>query len=286
MIDEWEEFLAYTTTPSYTVTDKRAASFMGRFTMDMITKNIGLSRVLTILARGYLHHKADGSLLDCDPYLRTDHVRNALCAWCSIPKARHAKKTADWYYETDFRKLHDQFPELVDTEGRGWYYRHVHGIANFMLTNPTRVHKSLAEKAEKISTGFDAQWRNKVVQFQVPLFSPNTQGGWIIRFDDVIADALEQGPLRNLDITLSPELEERIVQLTPPKIPIPMVQMLAKFYLANKQEDCPWVVLPVSNFDAYFGSTAFSRMYLPKLPQELVERLPMGMGVCMYRFLM
>lgn len=44
------------------------------------------------------------------------------------------------------------------------------------------------------------------------------------------------------------------------------------YYLANRQEDCEWVVLPVTNFDAYFGDTNFSKKQLPKIPVGIIER--------------
>jgi len=42
------------------------------------------------------------------------------------------------------------------------------------------------------------------------------------------------------------------------------------------------VVLPVANFDAYFGDTSFSKKYLPKIPAEIVERSN-AFGISRYR---
>lgn len=44
------------------------------------------------------------------------------------------------------------------------------------------------------------------------------------------------------------------------------------FYYANKPEDRSWVVMPVTNFDAYWQTTSFSRKWLPTLDGLLVER--------------
>lgn len=50
---------------------------------------------------------------------------------------------------------------------------------------------------------------------------------------------------------------------------------------------CAWcsvpesVALPVTNFEAYFG-TAFGRKHLPKLPTEVFERSDSGYGVSRY----
>ena len=95
-------------------------------------------------------------------------------------------------------------------------------------------------------------------QFQIATFSPETKGGWVLRFDDILADALELGPLRSPTITLPPGLEQRLAGSFPSAKPEVLLTLL-RYYVANKQEDSPWVVLPVASFDAYFGTTAFSK---------------------------
>ena len=62
---------------------------------------------------------------------------------------------------------------------------------------------------KKLSRGFDDAWRNKMLQFQTPIFSPMTRGEWVLRFDDILADAKEQGRLRDRDILLFAETPER-----------------------------------------------------------------------------
>ena len=85
MTNEWKEFKAYTEPVNYTATGKRDTAYLGRMTFETITEYVGMARILTILARGYLFHNADGSLRDGDPYARVEYARNALCAWCSVP---------------------------------------------------------------------------------------------------------------------------------------------------------------------------------------------------------
>ena len=105
-----------------------------------------------------------------------------------------------------------------------------------------------------------------------PNFLSQTKGAWTLRFDDVLADALELGPLRREEPELPPELTEKIEAVLPKEVPAKVVCTLISYYLANKQEDCEWVVLPVTNFDAYFGDTSFSKKQLPKIPAEILER--------------
>ena len=282
MLNEWKDFQAYTKPVTYSAAGKRDTTYMRRFTFDTMRNIEGLSRVLTILARGYLFHTEDGSLTT-SPRKRIDHARRALCAWCSIPDKKKATPKEAWQFDSDFSELHWEFPGLVDEQGRGWFYRHVHCVADFVLTHPGVTSKSAQDKCLLIQKGFDAAWREKVIQFQTPIFSPGTRGQWIMRFDDAIADALELGPLRQNEVSLSPELEARIQTLTPKGLPPEVIPTLIAYYMVNKPEDSNWVVLPVANFDAYFGNTSFGRKYLKMIPQEIMERSDSGYGVCRYR---
>ena len=85
MLNEWQEFLDYTGAVTYTAAGKNDTTYLGRFTFDTLLDFEGLTRVLTILARGYLFHGAEGSILQGDPRSRIDYARRALCAWCSVP---------------------------------------------------------------------------------------------------------------------------------------------------------------------------------------------------------
>ena len=95
--------------------------------------------------------------------------------------------------------------------------------------------------------------------------------------------ALELGPLRDKEQSLPPELVEQLRTLTPKGVPVEMVETLAAYYLANRPEDSDWVVLPVANFDAYFGTTSFGRKYLKQIPETILERSETGFGQCRYR---
>ena len=282
MLNEWQEFLDYTGAVSYTARSKSDTAYMGRFTFTTILEFKGLARVLTIIARGYMYHGADGNILAGEPRERLGYVRRALCAWCSVPDSKRAAPDKARPSKCHFEELHELFPEVVDADGSGWFHRHVHRLARFVLDNPDKVRKTAIPKAEVIEAGFDAAWRNKVIQFQVPLFSENTKGAWTLRFDDVIADALELGPLQNAEHELPTAYLERLRTVTPKEVPLEVVRVLVLYYAAHRQDDSDWVVLPTTNFEAYFG-TVFGRKYLPKLPPEIFDRSDSGYGVGRYR---
>ena len=281
--NEWAEFLAYTKAPTYAVRNKKDNGFLGRFTMDMLMENYGFARILTVLARGYLFHNPDGTLKEGDPYDRTDDARNALCAWCSIPDKKNATPKEEWQFKTDFRELHDAFHELVDKDGCGWYIRHLRGIANFINANHDKVGKTTHKLADNIEK-LEAAWRKKVIQYQIPIFSAGTKSDRILRFDDVIADALELGALRTESIRLTDEQEQWLAAATPKSVPLNVTRALLEYYIANKPTDSDWCVLPVTNVEAFLGSSALGRMYIKKLPESFAERKYAGCGVEMYRF--
>ena len=41
---------------------------------------------------------------------------------------------------------------------------------------------------------------------------------------------------------------------------------------ANKPTDTDWVVLPIANFDCYYGNTNFSKKWLSKIPTAILSR--------------
>lgn len=278
MLNEWREFLDYTGPVIYRAAGKQDTTWLGRFTFEALRDFSGLSRILTILARGFLFHDRSGERLSGEPRAHIETARRGLCAWCSAPGQR--KK--DWQYQTDFTPLHEEFPELVDEDGRGWFCRHFHGAMTFAAEHPDVVRKSYADAAKTLDQKFDAQWRDKVRQFQIPPFAPSTDGAWTLRFDDVLADALELGPLRQMEVELPGELLDRVDVLCPEKLPTQVLHTLIAYYAANRSEDSDWVVLPVTNFDCFFGDTNFGRKHLHLLPPEIIERTN-SLGVSRYR---
>ena len=194
MLNEIQEFLGYTTPVSYTVKAKADTTYLRHFTLDFFTSFDGLNRVLTIIARGYLFQNGVPDV---------NRAKRALRAWSSIPESKKATPKEEWQYRTDFRELHEEFPELVDRNGKGWFCRHAHGVEKFILKNAEQINSRKVPQAEKIRKNFDGRWRTKVEQLQNSIFNFNTKGGWVFRFDDAIAEALELGPLQNHEIILS-----------------------------------------------------------------------------------
>ena len=84
MLNEWQEFLNYTEPVAYRASGKKDTAWLGRFTFEALRDFSGMNRILTILARGFLFHAPDGTLLPGNPRERISFAYDGLCAWCSI----------------------------------------------------------------------------------------------------------------------------------------------------------------------------------------------------------
>ena len=69
MLNEWQEFLDYTEPVEYRASSKKDTTWLGRFTFEALRDFSGMNRILTIIARGFLFHASDGTLLSGDPFV-------------------------------------------------------------------------------------------------------------------------------------------------------------------------------------------------------------------------
>lgn len=101
MLNEKEEFLAYTGKIDYKTADKH--TYLGRFNFDMLTKFIGLTRVLTIVARGYMFENGEAVLTVQGRHF----VRGAVCRIKKLTNRRRKvrAKRISGIYTSSFRSL-------------------------------------------------------------------------------------------------------------------------------------------------------------------------------------
>ena len=79
---------------------------------------------------------------------------------------------------------------------------------------------------------------------------------------------------------ISDDEKERIQALLPDGLPYEAAEAIIAYGIANKHDDSDYVILPVSNFDAYFGNTSFSHKWLNMFPDTLLELDKQCFGVC------
>lgn len=293
MVNEIEEFCAYSTFPVYKADNKSDTTYMGRFTLPMLLGFYGFQRILTILAQGFLF--ADGG----DGYERIDYARRALLAWCSVnPRRKKAQKKNpdqdDPGNQVNYAEYHAEFPDLVDEDGNGWLIRHVDNIVRFMKANPTLVRKDAAKKLETLED-YRGNWVKWFDHIQAVPFSDNTKGKWGLRIEDVLADALLLGPLKDRDFELPESMLRRLTELTPKGVPAEVSILLCKYYVIGREQffaTCPeyadtgdpypFIVLPNQACNAYFGCTTFSQKWTSALNGLVMEKKAIE-GVCKYR---
>ncbi len=269
MIDERKEFQCYTTFPVYETEKTKDTAFLNRISLQMLKKGAGFLRVLAIIARGYLYK---------DEIPDIEYARRALCAWCSIP----AEKEADWQFDTNFAELHTEFPELVDEQGNGWLVRHVNNIAAFAESSPEQVTDHVRKNVKQIMKTFAEDWKKKVIQFQIPLFTESTKNDWLTLFDDVLADAQELGPLRSFRADVSEEDAAYIQSILPKGMLLSEAIEVIAYYKINKLGGTDWALYPSIHFEAYFGNTNFTHKYQAVFFEKCGHKTKEHCGVTRY----
>ena len=282
MTNEWLEFKAYTDTPIFLAENKQSTAFIGRFTVRMIKQNKGFNRIFTVLARGYLFHNTDGTLRTDDPYERTEEARRFLCAWCSLPYETVSNKALAFH--TSFPELHSEFPDIVDKNGAGWYYRYLHSFSVYIKKNKENVTKKLHCFAEKKTLkAIESTWANKLIQYQYSVYNDKSSADFPLLFDTAIADALVLGPLHTEAVVLSDEMLNKIRAYNVDAKTKRLMITLAEYYLANKEPDSDWVIIPRTNISAYLGSATYMESYEGKIPDGFMEKKPEMGGVSAVR---
>ena len=269
MIDERKEFQCYTEFPVYRAANKKDKAFLSRISMPMLLKMTGFSRVLTIVARGYLYKKEIPDV---------EYARRALCAWCSIP----AEKEEEWQFDTCFSELHEEFPELVDEQGNGWLVRHVRNLIAFVRSSTDPVNGHIVSNMEAVADTFEAMWKKKVIQFQIPLFTESTRSDWLLLFDDVLADAQELGPLRSFRAEVSEQDAAYIQSLLPGNTNLSEAIEVIAYYNINRLEGTDWALYPSTAFEAYFGNTNLTHKYQKEFFLKFGQKADEHCGVARY----
>ena len=83
------------------------------------------------------------------------------------------------------------------------------------------------------------------------------------------------------EVTIPEELRQRVEKLSDKKAASHICDLIA-YYHAHKEDDCDWVVLPVTSFDMYYGGSYFSKRIPATIPEEILERQN-HTGTCRYR---
>lgn len=103
------------------------------------------------------------------------------------------------------------------------------------------------------------------------IFTPKTKGAWVQRFDNIRTDELELDAFRDNTISFSADTQTHIADAFLDGVLPEVMHTLIGYYIANKPKSSDWVMLPTTNFDAYFSNTNFSRKWFHRISPETVK---------------
>ena len=149
--------------------------------------------------------------------------------------------------------------------------RHIANIVAYVKKNPDKVSQAATTKMKGYLNKFEKKWREKIKQFHTSIYDVNTVNGWIIRFDGIISDALELGPLREEKIEIPDSILYKLHEILSENC-IEGVTVLIKYYIANRQPDTDWVVISHINLDGYLGYGTFTKKLLATIPEDILIR--------------
>ena len=89
--------------------------------------------------------------------------------------------------------------------------------------------------------------------------------------------------VRNEAVTLTVKQTKHLELCKPKDVPLKVLTTIAEYYIANKPYDSDWCVLPVTNIEAYLGSSALGKQYMTKIPAEFLQKKETSYGVGAYK---
>ena len=132
-------------------------------------------------------------------------------------------------------------------------------------------------------TAIEEKWSRKLIQFQYSVYNDRSSADFPLLFDTAIADALVLGPLRTEAVVLSDEALQKIKSYGVNAKTERLMITLAEYYIANKEPDSDWVIIPRTNISAYLGSATYMEAYESKIPDGFMEKKPEMSGVSAVR---
>ena len=154
-------------------------------------------------------------------------------------------------------------------------------LLNDGIKHITKKLHCFAEK--KTLKAIESTWANKLIQFQYSIYNDRSSADFPLLFDTAIADALVLGPLRTEAVVLPDETLQKIKAYGVNAKTERLMTTLAEYYIANKEPDSNWVIIPRTNISAYLGSATYMESYEGKIPDGFMEKKPEMGGVSAVR---
>ena len=161
---------------------------------------------------------------------------------------------------------------------------YLHSLSDYIKKNKEDVTKKLHCFAEKKTLkAIESTWANKLIQYQYSIYNNRSSADFPLLFDTAIADDLILGPLRTEAFVLPDEALQKIKSYGVNAKTERLMITLAEYYIANKEPDSDWVIIPRTNISAYLGSATYMESYEGKIPDGFMDKKPEMGGVSAVR---
>ena len=91
-------------------------------------------------------------------------------------------------------------------------------------------------------------------------------------FNTATINAIVLSPLRTESVVLSDETLQKMKAYGVNAKTERLMITLAEYYIANKEPDSDWVVIPRTNISVYLGSATYLESYESNIPDGLMEK--------------
>ena len=214
MLNEYREFLDYTSNLELKIKSEKpnfiSGEIYGRLLKDSITLRYGIERAFTIISRRYLFHDIDN--IDILSPLNKKNRKERL------ELAMEAMKT--WSSTESIRDI--RYNNLVGKYGCGRFYDYMIDIKSAFHNILERINQGEIERTSAKIKDYHTTLKNteKAIQFWQDTYLPKVLSrtfysneselkskfsNRIITFDTILAEAINQGPLKNRSVALSSE---------------------------------------------------------------------------------
>jgi hypothetical protein len=272
MLNEFKEYEDYTSLLVLSVNSEKprfkSGEIYGRLLLESITKRFGIDRALTIIARRFIYHdkndiskviKSGGNTLEDTIH----YVRDCLLAWCSN------------------KSLSNETPkELVGKFGNGRFYDYMKD-SHLAFTNLIKRielgelkatkrqlsdYTSSAFKIESSINKWDSDYFPGLIknEFYSIKGMKNKFDNKILTLDIIIANALNEGPLRNRSVVIPKTTFKLFYEVfeKPYKAFITDFLYTLSLYLVQKKEsETDYQIINDANISNWLRKKSYSRSF-------------------------
>lgn len=276
MLNEYKEYYDYTEKLSVNWEAEKEAKVYSRLQLETVTKKfMGLTRVLTVIARRFLYHDLEDIgkkiiLSEKNKAYQIKLSKIALECWASYDDI-----DLSYIFDDESSRIIESLrvhtPEIFGKNRTGKFMEYVHDLKkhfdDYIANNPTstqrKVPKSLVEAITKWSnTYFDKQLNKEFYNNEEGLRQKYSNK--IVTFDIVIADALHEKELKNKAVYIPVKILNELCKIFEKKYSIMTTDYLytsAYYFLKFEDNEVEYQMINMKDLSNWREKRTYSRVY-------------------------